>query len=118
MIRRAAFALACAAMPLPATAFDAVCHFTVECFETEACDAANFELRLRPGPQDMSVRLGSVADEVSGEVTVAQSGATVVLARGPSSFQLLSILDGVARYTLHLTDGPAVVTYHGTCEDQ
>jgi len=93
-----------------------VCRFTTECFEAEACDDAAFELRIAPGDTNGRVRLGSIADEVTGTLTVGSSGATVILARGPTSFQLLTILDTAARYTLHLTDGPAVVTYHGSCE--
>jgi len=46
------------ATALPAVALEAACHFTVECFEDEPCDEADFVLRIRPGPEPMSVRLG------------------------------------------------------------
>ncbi|MGS4945646.1 hypothetical protein ACVDG3_09215 [Meridianimarinicoccus sp. RP-17] len=115
----ALFAALAGATALPAAAIDAACHFTTECFENEPCDEADFVLRIRPGPEEMSVRLGGPADEVTGELGVAQSGATLVLARGPSSVQILTIgPDESARYTLHLTDGPAMVSYIGTCEDE
>jgi hypothetical protein len=107
------------AAALPAPAMDAACHFTVECFEDEPCDEADFVLRIRPGPEPMSVRLGGPVDRITGELSVADSGATLVLARSPSSLQILTIgVDESARYTLHLTDGPAMVSYIGTCEDE
>jgi len=112
-------ALLAGATAVPAFAIDAACHFTVECFEDEPCDEADFVLRLRPGPEPMSVRLGGPVDRITGELSVAQSGATLVLARSPSSLQILTIgPDEAARYTLHLTDGPAMVSYIGTCEDE
>jgi hypothetical protein len=118
MIRLVATLLA-ASVALPAAAIEAACHLTTECFEDEPCDEADFVLRIRPGAENMSVRLGSPADEVMGQLGVAQSGATIILARGPSSLQILTIGPGdTARYTLHLTDGPAMVSYIGTCEDE
>lgn len=104
---------------VPALALDTACRFTVECYEAEACDAADFTLRLRPGDAPDTVRLGGPVDDITGAVTEAESGARVVVARGPSSVQLLTLgPDSTARYTLHLTDGPAIVSYHGTCEDE
>ena len=122
-IRGALSAIFAGAAALPAAAMDAACRFTVECFEAEPCDDADFTLRLRPGDLPLSVRLGGPVDDIVGELSVAQSGATLVLARGPSSLQILTIgTDATARYTLHLTakdsGGPAMVSYIGTCEDE
>lgn len=115
----ALLALLAGATALPAAAIDAACHFTVECFEDEPCDEADFILRIRSGLEPMSVRLGGPVDDITGELSVAQSGATLILARSPSSLQILTIgPDDTARYTLHLTDGPAMVSYIGTCEDE
>ena len=123
MSARLALVLVLPAMVLlaaaPALALDTACRFTVECYEAEACDAADFTLRLRPGDAPDTVRLGGPVDEFTGAVNEAESGARVVIARSPSSVQLLTLgPDGTARYTLHLTDGPAIVSYHGTCEDE
>lgn len=108
-----------ALVALPVAATDAACHFTVECFEDEPCDEADFVLRIRSGDAPMSVRLGGPVDRITGELSVAESGATLILARSPSSLQILTIgPDDTARYTLHLTDGPAMVSYIGTCEDE
>ncbi len=116
---RCLFAVTLMASALPAVALDAACHFITECFEDEPCDEADFVLRLRPGPEPMSVRLGGPVDRITGELSVAESGAMLVLARSPSSLQILTIgPDDTARYTLHLTDGPAMVSYIGTCEDE
>lgn len=103
----------------PAWAIDVMCHFDTECFEAEACDTADFDLEISPLPGVFEVRLGSVADDVRGQLTVMPNGATAVIARGPSSLQLLTIgLDRSARYTLQLAEGPAVISYHGSCRDQ
>lgn len=98
-----------------AAALEATCTFDTICFEAEACDTAQLALRVAPAPEGR-VRLGPRGDGVLGDVVTADNGARVIVARSASSFQLLTVLDRAARYTVHLTDGPAVATYHGTCE--
>lgn len=111
-----ALALLVALVPLSVQS-DMLCQFVTECFEGEACDETNFELKLVDAEEPDAVMLGSVSDNVSGEIETLGSGAQVISAQGPSSWQLLSIgPEGEARYTLHLTEGPAVLSYLGTCE--
>lgn len=105
-------------LPQAAAALDATCHFTVECFEAEDCDEADFVLDVRSEEDPSHVRLGGPVDDIRGRVGKAESGAHVIVARSPSSMQILTIgPDETARYTLHLTDGPAMVSYTGICEE-
>ena len=118
--RRRAVAAACGVVALGwttgAAALDATCTFETICFEADPCDTATLALRVRSDATTGKVTLGPRGDRVAGRATAAPSGATVIVARGPTSFQLLTVLDRGARYSVHLTDGPAVVTYLGTCE--
>lgn len=116
MIARAAGAITLALAAGPVPALEATCRFEVECYETEPCDAAAFTLSLRPGTAAGTALFSDIAGETEAALSVASNGATVALAITSASVQLLIVgTDGAARYTLHLTDGPAVITYHGQC---
>lgn len=105
-------------MASSAQAGDLLCSFTVECYEADACDEAMFNLRLVPGESENERILRSISDRTPGIVTQTDSGTMIWQAITPSTAQLLSWkLEQAARYTLHLTDGPEVVTYHGICEE-
>ncbi|QIE42595.1 hypothetical protein [Meridianimarinicoccus aquatilis] len=113
-----AFCLFALLLPHTAAALDMTCHFTVECYEAEECDEADFVLDVRDSEEDGHVRLGGPVDDIRGRIGTAQSGSRVVVARSQSSMQLLTIgPDETARYTLHLTDGPAMISYTGICEE-
>lgn len=87
------------------------CRFETECFEAEACDAAAFSLRIDGGA------LGEDAEVSEAQTFALQDGGTVSFGQSEATAQILTVgPGGAARYTLHLTDGPAVVTYHGQCE--
>ncbi len=97
--------------------FEVACSFTTECYEAEACDKADFSFKLgagtMPGQADMRTTEGTVTGQIGGD----DVGALYWIAETPKSVQVLSWgPDGSARYTLHLTDGPAIVSYQGTCE--
>lgn len=94
---------------------DLMCQFETECFEAEACDETAFELNV--SKSDDGVVLGSIADEVQGQSSMNDRGTELIVAQGLSTLQILTVgTDGTARYTLHLTDGPAVLSYLGSCE--
>lgn len=102
-----------------AQAVEVECLFTQECFEAEACDEASFSVRLGKGTVPGEVVMRTPAETIAGTVRGNDTSSLVWSARTPSSEQLLSWgADGTARYTLHLTDGPAVVSYLGQCEAQ
>ncbi len=119
-MRGLALPLVLAALAGPAGAaltLPAACTFSVECFEAEACDETALRLALTRNGTPDTVRIGSVAEHFTAQRSVTERGATVLQALGPTSAQILSVgPDGTARYSLHLTDGPAALTYLGTCE--
>jgi hypothetical protein len=120
-----AAALAALLLPGASAAFDQTCRFDVECYGTEPCAETDFALRLRPGPDARSVRIADPAGEIVGQIApfpdAGYAGApepTVIGAQTPATRQVLMLLpDGVASYTLHMTDGSAVIRYSGRCED-
>ncbi|WP_193142101.1 MULTISPECIES: hypothetical protein [unclassified Meridianimarinicoccus] len=93
------------------------CVFTLECYEAEACNEANFNLRVGKGDSPTEAVVRTPAETFSGNVEGHDSTSLVWTTRTATTAQILSWgADGSARYTLHLTDGPAVVSYHGHCE--
>lgn len=110
--------VALGSMASSAQAGDLLCSFTVECYDAEPCDEAMFDLRLVPGKSENERTIRTVAERTTGTVMQTDTGTMVWQAVTPSTVQVLSWkLDQAARYTLHLTDGPEVVTYHGICEE-
>ncbi|HDR29115.1 hypothetical protein [Rhodovulum sp.] len=117
--------------PLPLAAQDAevtdndfalACAFDRECRETEPCATADFDLDVtgRTGGMGAGTMLARVVlSSVSGDVDAfgTLGGGTLFLLGGnESSRSCLVVTDGAARYSLHMAEGPTVVTYHGTCE--
>ncbi|MCA8882780.1 MAG: hypothetical protein KDA50_03390 [Rhodobacteraceae bacterium] len=93
------------------------CVFTTECYEAEPCDDTSFTVQLGKGDADGQAILHGPAETIVGDVWGHDATSLVWIARTQSSVQLISWgADGTARYTLHLTDRPAAVTYHGMCE--
>lgn len=118
-LQAAIWAVAASTLPGLASAqnVEVECLFTLECFEAEACDEASFSVRLGKGTVTGEVVMRTPAETIAGTVRGNETSSLVWAAQTPSSEQLLSWgADGTARYTLHLTDGPAVVSYHGQCE--
>lgn len=106
-----------AGAPAHAQHVEVQCVFTTECFEAESCDEANFTISLSKGDAEGQAILRGPAENISGQVQGHDATSLVWIAQTPSSAQLLSWgADGAARYTLHLIDGPAVITYLGICE--
>ena len=105
-----------------ASAADAgsVCIFTTECFEDEACAETSFTMEFRAGtggPNDIEL----VTDAETIGVAVGGDGQVAHLAgMTESGFHVLTLTraTGAARYTNHIDEGPATVSYLGTCEVQ
>lgn len=110
----APMAAAMAASPLDAS--DLSCRFDLGCFEADPCDEAALSLRVTTLPGNSAVRLGPRADAVTGTWASLPGGGVLIVARGPGSAQILTLRGENARYSLHLTEGPAVLSYHGACE--
>ena len=115
---RAGTALALFALaPAAASAFEATCQLTLECFERERCVSVEHELEVTEGATDSQAQLTSEAGEAEGEVRSLADGATVIVALGPTGMQLLTVTEDMARFTLHLSEGPYAVSYLGVCEE-
>jgi hypothetical protein len=108
MNMRALLALLLAVSP-PCAAAAQTCFFDTECFETEACQPAAFELTTDGDPiTAISTEFGNLeVVYVNGFLALAK-GAGIVLALATSE-------EGVARASV-LMEGPSAVTYVGRCE--
>ncbi|TCM81487.1 hypothetical protein [Rhodovulum steppense] len=102
--------------------FALACAFDRECHEAEPCTDADFALDVtgRVGGMGAGTMLARVVlSSVSGDVDAfgTLDGGTMFLQGGDgASRSYLVVTNGAARYTLHMAEGPTVVTYHGTCE--
>jgi hypothetical protein len=97
--------LALAAMPAGAQ----TCYFDTECFESEACQPAAFEVMTKGAP------VTGLSTEF-GELPVVFNAEGLTLAQGAGIAMLLDHgADGTARASVHMK-GPTVVTYLGRCE--
>ena len=94
------------------------CNFTLECFEGEACQETEFGLQFRAGtggPHEMEI----VTDAETIGVNVGGNGQIAHIAgMNDSGFHVLTVQagSGLARYSVHLNDGPLAISYHGQCE--
>lgn len=94
------------------------CTFTMECYESEACQPTTFALEFRAGtggPNELEL----VTDTETIGVTAGGTGKVAHLAgMTETGFHVLTLTSatGSARYTNHISDGPLTVTYLGTCE--
>ncbi|WP_371171130.1 hypothetical protein [Aliiroseovarius sp. 2305UL8-7] len=97
---------------LPAMA--QTCTFTTECYETEACQDTQFSLTARLDDAKLVTDFGDLV------VVGVKSDAplTAIFASGEGSEYLLSRNGDTARFTAHSNEGPASITYLGTCEGE
>lgn len=102
----------CLSMPAAALAADYSCNFNTECYESEACAESDFTVEVRNGEDKFVTDFGTFpilakrdTDEIL-TVFVHTEGAVYLLSAGPRA----------ARLTVHITDGPQSITYHGLCE--
>ncbi len=90
------------------------CDFTTECYETDGCSETSFTM-------DVDIPLQTVTTDFGDLDVVAvksSAGTFVMFATGDGAEYMLTTNDDGARFTTHLTDGPAVISYLGSCEDQ
>ena len=94
-----------------------ICEFQTECFEAEACDGAALKFGLVDGDTPEQSVMRTPAGRIVGRIGGDDYTSLYWIAETEAAVHLLSWgADGTARYTLHLTDGPAVMNYHGVCE--
>ncbi len=93
----------------PGAAVAQTCFFDTECFETEACQPAAFELTTEGEP------ITGISSEF-GDLEIVYVNGFVTLAKGPGMVLALARGDdGTARASV-LMEGPSAVTYVGRCE--
>lgn len=107
----------CAATPALAQWVAVACTFETQCYEAEACDDAALRVKLSAGETPGSVQMRSPEETVIGTPGGSDTTSLTWIAETDTAIHLMSWgADGSARYTLHLTLGPAVVSYLGSCE--
>jgi len=88
------------------------CTFTTECYETEACQTAAYEVEVDIGAEALSMQTGNMIIVAVKETDTL----TTLFASGQGAEYLMSITPTAARMTSHTNDGPQVISYLGHCE--
>ncbi len=87
-----------------------VCNFNVECYMTQPCAGAGWELTV---DQEAGV-LSSEAEDL--QILHVEDGAvTQITAKGAGSLNMLTIGDPLSLFTVHIDAEPAAITYVGEC---
>ena len=109
---RIALALTLALSPLPLVAQD--CNFLTECYEAEACQDTAFSLTADLPGERLVTDFGDLTI-----VAAKRAGRlTTLFATGDGAEYLLSRNGDAARFTAHANEGPAAITYLGTCKGE
>jgi len=98
------------------------CRFETECFEADACQdtafVADFSGKaggLNADAMALVAKLSSDAGEV--ELFGAAQGEILALSGGPvTARHMLTLSGSAARYSVHYSDGPLMISYSGICE--
>ncbi|MEM1360164.1 MAG: hypothetical protein AAGF94_00405 [Pseudomonadota bacterium] len=107
----------CAATPALAEWVTVACSFKTQCYEADACDDAALLVKLSAGDTPGTVQMRSPEETVIGTPGGSDTTSLTWIAETETAVHLMSWgADGSARYSLHLTLGPAVVSYLGSCE--
>lgn len=97
---------------LPAAAQD--CSFDTECYEAEACQPTSFALSVDLAGEKLVTDFGDL------QIVAAKTTPplTTLFATGDGAEYLLSRSGDTARFTAHANEGPAVISYLGTCKGE
>ncbi len=89
------------------------CTFTTECFETDSCQDTEFSVSLDFPNHTFSTDFGDL-DVVAISKTPS---LLTVFANGEGANYMLTVAEADARFATHMTDGPMMVSYQGTCTE-
>ena len=95
----------------------AACHFTTECFETDACADTDFRFAVTHD-DDQGFVIQTDAENIGGLVfdNRGTEAASTLIGQTDTAYHMLTINpDGAARYTVHM-EGPMTISYAGQCE--
>ena len=97
-----------------------ICLFTQECYETEACADAAFEitLEIEDGFADRAVQGVTVAETLTGTAYPIGEGGWMAQLGSQIGPALLTLHDGAARLSMHGGTEAMMINYSGTCEAQ
>ncbi|QDY69068.1 hypothetical protein [Qingshengfaniella alkalisoli] len=105
------------AMAADAPPIQLSCSFETECFEDEDCAESTFSLSLTGEVGITDAQLLSDSETITGSLAATPAGGLAFLGiTGPAVHLLSKGEDFTARYTVHLTNGPMVISYLGRCE--
>lgn len=93
----------------------AICKFENECVGVDACNATTFELELKT--EGTTATLSSDLGEISGNLNKNEDGSLTSLyamSEG-GDHHLLTVTQGVARYTIHMPSSELAMYYLGAC---
>jgi len=88
------------------------CTFTSECYEAESCQDTSFSVSVDMNNEKLVTDFG----DLTIVATKTDGGATTIFATGDGAEYLMSRNANAARLSTHMTEGPEVITYLGTCE--
>lgn len=101
---------------LASTAHAQTCTFTSECFDTEECTETDYELTIAHDDHGAPI-LESIAENL--HVTAiggdGDTHTTFIASTNAATHLLTRTTDGSARYTVHMADGPLMLSYLGSC---
>ena len=97
------------------------CQFDAECFETEPCKDADFEIIVtgtRPveGKGFKAKRMESSAFSLEADGETDESSTVINAQDGVNGHLILATPEGFARYVNVVITKPEVTTFHGTCQ--
>ena len=90
------------------------CRFEQECFEAEACTAADFALDIEEHATE-GVTATTDFGPLQGSIIKRDETARHLVLEGPGAMYFLSIGESGARLSVHM-EGPILVSYLGACE--
>ncbi|MFD1344257.1 hypothetical protein [Litorisediminicola beolgyonensis] len=99
-----------------------LCRFGTECYEAETCQSTDFELTVEGragGSDETALMAGATLGSVAGDVEALGAFAEGVLSLTGGDLDgrhLLTVTGDAARYSVHYSDGPMVISYLGACE--
>jgi len=98
------------------------CRFTIECFDTEGCSDTQFDTSLTghaggKTPENMIAIAEFVTDaETLPMVGARDNGALQLAHRTEAAHHMITVATtGDTRYSVHLSDGPMMISYAGIC---
>jgi hypothetical protein len=113
---KTALAMALCALPLKVMAMPLTCSFTIECLDTEGCQASAYEVTF--GAVNDRYLMSGIAGERAFDLLSEEDGHRAFVSDAQNgAVGLMTLLEnGAATYTeVGLFEGSYAVRYHGEC---